>query len=136
MDSRDKNDDRAGEANSLLDELPDSHPGGSSKAIRKINPVGFRVLVQIQKDSNVTDGGLYLPEGAKQSMMESLLARVIEVASAVDEDSDDETNVSGIPLDALVLIPKNAGTKVPWDDALRIVETKEVLAIVNEISVV
>jgi chaperonin GroES len=106
-----------------------------SKRVRKISPLGFRVLVSIQKDSNQTEGGLYLPEGAKQNMQESLLAEVLEVASAIDDSTDEETNVSGIPLGALVLIPKNAGTKIPWDDTLRIVETKEVLAIVNEISV-
>lgn len=108
----------------------------SSKVIRKVSPLGFRVLVQIQKDSDVTDGGLYLPEGSKQTMIDSVLAKVMEVACAIDEDTDQETNVSGIPHGALVLIPKNAGVKVPWDDDLRIVETKDVLAIINEISVV
>ncbi len=105
------------------------------KTIRKLNPLGFRVLVQIEKDSNVTEAGLYLPEGSKESMLESLLARVIEVASAVDHDTDHETNVSGIPLDALVLIPKGVGIKVPWDEDLRIVESKEILALVNEIAI-
>ena len=95
----------------------------------------MRVLVSIRKDSNQTDGGLYLPEGAKQALQESLVAKVIEVASAVDDSTDEEHNVSGIPLGSLVLIPKHAGTKIPWDDTLRIVETKEVLAIVNEISI-
>jgi co-chaperonin GroES (HSP10) len=107
----------------------------NKKTIRKLNPLGFRVLVQIEKDSNVTDAGLYLPEGSKESMQQSLLARVIEVASAVDHETDHETNVSGVPLDALVLIPKGAGTKVPWDESLRIVETKEILALVNEIAI-
>ena len=93
------------------------------------------MLVQIEKDSNVTQAGLYLPEGSKESMLESLLARVIEVASAVDHDTDHETNVSGIPLDALVLIPKGVGIKVPWDEDLRIVESKEILALVNEIAI-
>lgn len=105
------------------------------KTIRKLNPLGFRVLVQIEKDSNVTEAGLYLPEGSKESMQESLLARVIEVASAVDHETEHETNVSGIPLDALVLIPKGAGVRIPWDDSLRIVESKDILALVSEISI-
>lgn len=106
-----------------------------SRKVRKINPLGMRVVVRIQKDGNQTEGGLYLPEGAKQAMAESLLAEVIEVASAIDEHTDEETNVSGIPLGALVLISKDVGVKVPWDDSLRIVETKNILAIVNEINI-
>lgn len=103
--------------------------------MRRVHPLGLRVLVRVKKDTNVSDGGLYLPEGAKEQMQESILAEVIEVASAVDSDSDEETNVSGIPLSATVLILKTAGIKVPWDDELRVVETREVLAIVDEISI-
>ncbi len=101
---------------------------------RKVSPLGFRVLVRLQKEENVSEGGLYLPEGAKQNMVESVLAEVIEVASASDYDSDDETNISGIPLGAIILMPKNAGVTVPWDLELRLVETKEVLAIVDQVT--
>lgn len=106
-----------------------------SRKIRNISPLGFRVLVSIQKDTNMTDSGLYLPEGSKQASMDSVMGEVLEVARAHDHDTDEGTNVSGIPLGATVLIPKNAGVKVPWDDSLRIIETKDVLAIVHEISV-
>lgn len=109
---------------------------GGHKPIRRINPLGFRVLVRLVRDSNMTDTGLYLPEGAKQNMQESLLAEVVEVASAVDDDTHEEANVSGIPHGALVLIPKDSGIKVPWDDELRIIDTKHVLAIVNEVSII
>jgi co-chaperonin GroES (HSP10) len=105
------------------------------RRIRKVHPLGLRVVVQILKDANVTDTGLYLPEGAKESMQESVLAEVIEVASAVDSHTEEETNVSGIPLKSTVLIPKTAGVRVPWDDSLRIVDTRDVLALVDEISV-
>lgn len=104
------------------------------KTVRRVNPLGFRVVVRLTPDNNMSEGGLYLPEGAKQNMTESILAEVIEVASAVDTHTDEETNVSGIPLGALVLIPKTAGVKIPWDDDLRVVETKEVLAIVDEVN--
>lgn len=109
---------------------------GHKKNVRRINPLGMRVVVRLKKENNLTDGGLYLPEGAKENMSESLLAEVIEVASAHDTHTDEETNVSGIPLGAKVLILKNSGVKVPWDDELRIVETKEVLAMIEEIAVV
>ena len=104
------------------------------RKIRRVHPLGFRVLVKIQKDANVTDSGLYLPEGAKELMQESVVAQVIEVASAVDTDTSEETNVSGVPLGSTVLIPKTTGVRVPWDDDLRIVETKDILALVDEIS--
>jgi len=105
------------------------------KTHHHVNPLGMRVLVRVAKSQNMTEGGLYLPEGAKESMDESLLAEVVEVASAVDDQTHEETNVSGVPLGAMVLIPRRAGIKVPWDDDLRIVETKEVLAIVEKMNV-
>lgn len=106
------------------------------KTLRRIHPLGFRVVVRIHPDNNMSEGGLYLPEGAKQNMAESVIAEVVEVASALDSRTNEETNVSGVPLGAKVLIPKAAGTKVPWDDELRVIETKEVLGLVDEISVV
>lgn len=106
------------------------------KRIRKVSPLGMRVLVRLRPENNMTEGGLYLPEGAKQSMSESLLAEVIEVAVAKDEQDEDEANISGVPMGALVLIPKHAGVRVPWDAELRLVDTKEILAIVNEIDIV
>ena len=104
------------------------------RTIHSINPLGMRVLVRVSKNHDVTEGGLYLPEGAKDSMAESYLAEVIEVASAIDDETHEEANVSGIPLGAHVLVPKGVGVKVPWDDCLRIVETKDVLAIVEKMS--
>ncbi len=102
--------------------------------MRRLHPLGFRVVAKIVKDDNVTESGLYLPEGAKEAMQESVLAQVIEVASTMDSRTEEETNVSGIPLGSLVLIPKNQGIKVPWDDELRIIDTREILALVDEIT--
>jgi co-chaperonin GroES (HSP10) len=106
---------------------------GGGKPMRRLHPLGLRVVARVVKDSNVTEGGLYLPEGAKESMQESVLAQVIEVASAVDTRTEEETNISGIPLGSMVLIPKTIGVKVPWDDSLRIIDTREILALVDEI---
>ncbi|HQH25806.1 MAG TPA: co-chaperone GroES family protein [Oligoflexia bacterium] len=100
---------------------------------RKINPLGMRVVIRIRREASRTDTGLYLPEGARQNMHESVLGEVIEVASAVDADSDEEANISGVPEGSLVLIRRDAGVRIPWDDDLRIVETKDVLALVHEI---
>jgi co-chaperonin GroES (HSP10) len=128
--------DFSGESSRLRKSDQSRIESGHKNNVRRINPIGMRVVVLIQKDSNQTEGGLYLPEGAKQNMAESLLAKVIEVASAHDSHTDEDTNVSGIPLGATVLILKTAGVKVPWDEDLRIVETKEVLATIEEIAVV
>jgi co-chaperonin GroES (HSP10) len=106
----------------------------SSRQMRRIHPLGLRVVARIVRESNVSSGGLYLPEGAKEAGQESVLAEVIEVASAVDSRTDEETNVSGIPLGAMVLIPKSSGTRVPWDDDLRVIDTRDILALVDEIS--
>ena len=103
---------------------------------RRICPLGMRVLVRIRAEETLTDAGLYLPEGSKEAQDESLLGEVLEVASAIDDETDEEANISGIPLGELVLIPKSAGVRVPWDDNLRLVETSEILAIVEEVNVV
>jgi len=107
----------------------------AQRRIRTVSPLGMRVLVRIQKNENMTEAGLYLPEGAKESTQESLLAEVLEVASAIDSETREEENISGIPQGAIVLIAKDAGVRVPWDEELRIVDTKSVLAIVSEVSV-
>lgn len=104
----------------------------STRRIRRLSPLGYRVVVRIDKAPNVTDGGLYLPEGAKEAMQESILCEVIEVASATDIATHEETNVSGIPLGAQVLIPRSAGVRVPWEESIRIVDTKDILAVVEE----
>ncbi len=109
---------------------------GAGRRIRKISPLGMRVLVRIRKDVKQTEAGLYLPEGAKEAQQESLLGEVLEVASAIDDETEEETNISGIPLGSLVLLPKKAGVRVPWSDDLRIVDTKEILATVTEVDVV
>jgi co-chaperonin GroES (HSP10) len=107
-----------------------------AKRMRKVSPLGMRVLVRLEKDANQTDSGLYLPEGAKHNMQESVVAEVLEVATASDQHSEEDTNISGIPLGARVLVPKHAGVRVPWDDQLRIIDTKEVLALIDEIHLV
>jgi co-chaperonin GroES (HSP10) len=104
------------------------------KKIRHIMPLGPRVLVRVLHEDDVAESGLYLPQGAKEKMQEALFGEVLEVARAEPSKSDLGVNVSGVPHGAKVLFAKEAGTKVPWNDDLRILETKEVLATVEEIS--
>jgi len=96
--------------------------------------------------------GLYLPATAVSTLPEAVPAEVVEVArtqpktepplasdgetDAADDDEAEVTlgqNVSGIPLGALVLFGRDHGVRVPWDDRLRLVEVRHILAIVDEI---
>ena len=100
-------------------------------------PLGMRVLVRVLREDDTTEAGLYLPEGAKEKMQEALYGEVVEVARANAEDPKEDgfgVNVAGVPDGARVLFKKDAGVRVPWNDQLRILETKEVLATVEEIS--
>jgi chaperonin GroES len=97
-------------------------------------PLGMRVLVQVLKDEERTDSGLYLPAGAKEAQDEAMYGEVIEVARDKPTTDDLAENVSGVPHGARVLFRKEAGVRVPWDDRLRLLEVKDVLATVEEIS--
>ncbi|PRQ05754.1 hypothetical protein ENSA5_00740 [Enhygromyxa salina] len=104
------------------------------------------MLVRIVKDPDRLDSGLFLPEGAKENARQALLGEVVEVARTMpkvaydldDDDDDDEgatlgENVSGVPLGAKVLFGKQRGLAVPWDESLRVVDVRHLLAIVDEI---
>ncbi len=103
--------------------------------IRHIQPIGPRVLVRVLRSEDVHESGLYLPAGSKDKLAEALYAEVIEVARAQSVDSVEElgTNVSGVPCGARVLFKKDAGTRVPWDDDLRLLDVKDILATVEEV---
>ena len=99
-------------------------------------PFGPRVLVRVFKAAELAESGLYLPAGAKEKLQESLFGEIVEVARAEPESKEDGfgVNVAGIPHGVKVLFAKSAGVRVPWDDDLRILDTKEILATVEEMS--
>ncbi|MDF1564429.1 MAG: co-chaperone GroES family protein [Deltaproteobacteria bacterium] len=107
-------------------------PTPPKKSHRLILPLGMRVLVKILHDEERTETGLYLPEGAKAKHEEAFYAEVIEVARDRATGDEPSENVSGIPHGAKVLFPKTKGVPVPWDDSLRLVDVKDVLATVEE----
>ena len=88
---------------------------------RLILPLGMRVLVRIIRDQDRTDSGLYLPAGAKEAQDEALYGEVVEVARDRPTSDDVAENVSGVPHGARVLFRKDAGVRVPWDEALEAV---------------
>ena len=104
-----------------------------TKPHRLILPLGMRVLVQIIRDEERTDAGLYLPAGAKEAQDEALYGKVIEVARDRPTTDVATENVSGVPHGAHVLFRKEAGVRVPWDDRLRVIDVKDVLATVEEV---
>ncbi|MBU0551622.1 co-chaperone GroES [Myxococcota bacterium] len=106
-----------------------------NKPTRYIQPLGPRVLVRIIQLEDRSSGGLYLPQGAKEDHQEALYGEVIEVAraSASAEAPSLGENVSGVPLGAFVLFPKEEGLTVPWDDKLRLLHVSQVYAVVEEV---
>ena len=104
--------------------------------VRHIKPLGPRVLVRIVKLEARTRAGLILPEGVREATDEAQYGEVVEVARSEQASSDEPslgTNVSGVPLGAFVLFPKEAGLPVPWDEQLRLLEVKHIHATVEEI---
>ena len=121
----------------------DDRPGRVS---RHVQPVGPRILIRVIKTPDRSESGLYLPAGAKGGHSEALLAEVVEVArtqpkaayidDGYDDDDDSDRpglgeNVSGIPVGAQVLFACDQGVTVPWDDSLRLLSVRHVLAIVD-----
>ena len=119
---------------------------------RHVQPLGPRVLVRLIKSEDRSEAGLFLPQGVKDESAAALLGEVVEVARTMpkadalpgdedDDDDDDEgpkadlgTNVSGVPLGANVLFERQRGVSVPWDEGLRLLEVRHVLAIVDIIT--
>lgn len=89
--------------------------------------------MQVVKIDERTDAGLFLPVGAKEAHDEASYGKVIEVAR--DRPTTDEAteNVSGVPHGAYVLFRKEAGVRVPWDERLRLIDVKDILATVEEV---
>ena len=108
------------------------HDAPTSKTFRVILPLGMRVLVRVLKDEDRTSAGLYLPAGAKEQHDEALYGEVIEVARDKPTSTEPGENISGIPNGSRILFRKEAGVRVPWDEALRLLDVKDILATVEE----
>jgi chaperonin GroES len=104
------------------------------KPHRLILPLGMRVLVSVIREDDRTGSGLYLPQGAKEAQFEALYGEVIEVARDKPTTDDLAANVSGVPHGSKVLFKKEAGVRVPWDENLRLLDVKDILATVEELT--
>jgi co-chaperonin GroES (HSP10) len=94
----------------------------------------MRVLVRLLPGDQRSPTGLFLPSTVAPNGKDAVYGEVIEVARAKPDEEDDGANVSGIPAGAFVLFAPEAGFRVPWDEQLRVVDTKDVLATVTEIA--
>jgi len=83
------------------------------KTHRLILPLGMRVLVQVLRDEDRTDAGLYLPAGAKEAQDQAMYGKVIEVARDKPTTDVEAENVSGIPNGANVLFKKRSRRSRP-----------------------
>lgn len=101
---------------------------------RIVNPLGMRVLVRVLPSDQRSAAGLYLPANVAAKGSDACYGEVLEVARARSDDDEEGGNISGIPAGAYVLFEPEAGFRVPWDEQLRIVDTKDVLATVTEIA--
>lgn len=121
------------------DEIADQDAGAGAargpRVSRHVMPLGPRVLARLLPGETQTSAGLYLPQGAREDKAEVAYAEVVEVARANPDDEDDGfgANVSGVPHGSRILFVKKNGLGVPWDDSLRIVEVKDVIAVVEEL---
>ena len=111
----------------------DDHSPLSTNKQKLIQPLGPRVLVRLVEDADRTPSGLFLPQGVQERHQVAHYGQVIEVARDTLATEAVGENVSGVPLGVYVLFPKNAGLPVPWDDTLRLVNTCEIVAVVEEV---
>jgi len=94
----------------------------------------MRVLVRLVKDDGRSPSGLYLPEGVAEKHQDALYGEVVEVARTETDDASLGANVSGVPAGAFVLFSRDEGISVPWDTDLRLLESKAILAVVEELA--
>lgn len=94
----------------------------------KIQPLGDRVLVEPEKESEVKKGGIIIPDSAKEKPMQG---KVIAVGAG-KRDDDGKLIPMSVKKGDLVLLPKYGGTEVKIDDReFQIVREDDILGIIE-----
>ena len=89
----------------------------------KVIPLGERLLIKPIKEEEKTEGGIVLPDSAKEKPMK---AEVIEVGEKVDEDLD-------LHAGDKVIYSKYSGTEIKIDDEeYIIIDAEDILAKIEE----
>lgn len=103
-----------------------------------IIPLGFKVLVRIQKIEEKTKGGIIIPtDTVEKESAASQIAEVIDFGQAAftigTGDLPDEWNVKPL-IGAKVILSKYAGITIEGKDKeeYRLINDKEILAILSE----
>jgi chaperonin GroES len=94
----------------------------------KLKPLGSRVVVEPLEQEDVTTGGIFLPETAKEKPMKGT---IVSVGSG-DRDEDGKRIPMDVKSGDIVLFNKYAGTEIKMDGKkLLIMKESELLAIVD-----
>ncbi len=89
----------------------------------KVIPLGERLLIKPIKEEEKTEGGIVLPDSAKEKPMK---AEVVEVGEKVDEDLD-------LHAGDKVIYSKYSGTEIKIDDEeYIIIDAEDILAKIEE----
>jgi chaperonin GroES len=78
----------------------------------KVKPLGDRVLVQPKKDSEMSKGGIIIPDTAKEKPQEG---KVIAVGTG-KRDEEGKLLPFNVKAGDRVLMPKYGGTEIKLDD--------------------
>jgi chaperonin GroES len=92
-----------------------------------IKPLGDRVLVEPQKETETKKGGIIIPDSAKEKPMQG---KVVAVGEGRRDDKGNLIHMS-VKAGDMVLLPKYGGTEVKIDDKeYQIVREEDILGIV------
>jgi len=95
----------------------------------KLKPLGSRFVVEPLEQEDVTSGGIFLPETAKEKPMKGTIVSV----GAGDRDEDGKRLPMDVKAGDTVLFNKYAGTELKIDGKkLLVMKESELLAIVDE----
>src|SRR5262249_32045963 len=94
-----------------------------------LRPLGDRVVVEPLEREEVTSGGIYLPDTAKEKPQEG---KIIAVGPGALDDAGKRVKLE-VKVGDVVLYAKYAGTEIKQDGKeLLILSEKDVLAILNK----
>jgi co-chaperonin GroES (HSP10) len=87
-----------------------------------IKPLGERILVRLQpEEATRLQNGIYLPALATERMSDVHIGEVLAVGTG-----------KVVGKGALVIFPKDRGTRIPWDSNLRVLENEDAIAAVGK----
>jgi len=94
----------------------------------KIQPLGDRVLVEPEKDSETKKGGIIIPDSAKEKPMQG---KVIAVGPGKRDDAGKLIAMS-VKVGDKVLLPKYGGSELKMDEKeYQIVREDDILGIID-----